>query len=198
MFTDIKSAFPRYYYEAPLNFDRAGDRTVTGRARKNIHIIWDLAMKSMIRNEMKTRKEFFPVLEKRMANREASLKYILCKMEDLVPKFPGWDEVRVLDLHDLFQVFEVDGDGLIEVSEMCVGLDNLGDMTPMDERVNFLCSFDDDGTGNIDFEEFLEVHFKLQNEGYKHPIGQSFKMIESNMRFIRSMSSVQRIQTGFF
>jgi len=38
-----------------------------------------------------------------------------------------------------------------------VGLDNLGDKTTLKDRILQLCSGDEDGTGSIDFEEFLQV-----------------------------------------
>lgn len=38
-----------------------------------------------------------------------------------------------------------------------VGLDNLGDTTARKDRIPQLASGDEDGTGSIDFEEFLQV-----------------------------------------
>lgn len=48
----------------------------------------------------------------------ASLKYTNCSLENLVEKFPEWEEKKIYEAHDLFQAFEVDGDGLIEIAEM--------------------------------------------------------------------------------
>jgi len=51
----------------------------------------------------------------------------------------------------------------------CVGLDNLGDQTPEQERLIELATVDEDKTGSIDFEEFLQVtkrqlsYVKLRN-----------------------------------
>jgi hypothetical protein len=44
-----------------------------------------------------------------------------------------------------------------------VGLDNLGDKTSLKDRIPQLCSGDEDGTGSIDFEEFLQVHSYIYN-----------------------------------
>jgi hypothetical protein len=57
-----------------------------------------------------------------MDKMDASLKYTNCSMDELKSKFPGWDDMKIFDLHDLFQAFEVDGDGLIEIAEMYVFL----------------------------------------------------------------------------
>lgn len=49
---------------------------------------------------------------------EASTKYTNCSLDDLKAKFPKWDDKKIFEVHDLFQAFEVDGDGLIEIAEM--------------------------------------------------------------------------------
>lgn len=45
-----------------------------------------------------------------------------------------------------------------------VGLDNLGDTTLRKDRIPQLASGDEDGTGSIDFEEFLQVNFPVQKD----------------------------------
>jgi len=73
----------------------------------------------------------WPVISKRMDRMDYTMKYTNCSLAELQAKFQGWDKRRIFQIHDLFQAFEVDGDGIIEIAEMSVGLDNLGDKTSM-------------------------------------------------------------------
>ena len=75
-------------------------------------------MKSMITADLSTRRLLFPVLHTRLQNCKASLKFTQCDVEQMLKKYPAYDDLKLFALHDLFQVFEVNGDGLIEISEM--------------------------------------------------------------------------------
>jgi hypothetical protein len=72
----------------------------------------------MIHLDLKNRILLWPMIESRMARMEASLKYTKCNLDRLTERFPLWDENKIFEAHDLFQAFEVDGDGLIEIAEM--------------------------------------------------------------------------------
>lgn len=72
----------------------------------------------MIFLELGTRRFLWSIIQKRMDRMEASLKYTNCNLDDLKAKFPKWDDKKIFEVHDLFQAFEVDGDGLIEIAEM--------------------------------------------------------------------------------
>jgi hypothetical protein len=65
-----------------------------------------------------TRELLLPIINTRVRNFFASQKYTQCDLHSLLAKFREWDERKIFDVHDLFQVFEVDGDGLIEIAEM--------------------------------------------------------------------------------
>lgn len=75
-------------------------------------------MKSMITLELPTRRFLYPIIHNRIDRIIASQKYSSANIMDLKEAFTGWDEQKLFDLHDLFQIFEVDGDGLIDISEM--------------------------------------------------------------------------------
>lgn len=81
---------------------------------------WDQALEDYITQELRTRRALYPVINKRMNRIEARLKYTSSNMEELLDQFVGWSEDRILECHDLFQVFEIDGDGLIDIPEMYV------------------------------------------------------------------------------
>lgn len=72
----------------------------------------------MIHLDLKSRLMLWPIIKKRMDRCEASLKYSHLDLEKFEPKIPEWDNSKVFEAHDLFQAFEVDGDGLIEIMEL--------------------------------------------------------------------------------
>ncbi|CAL8109281.1 unnamed protein product [Orchesella dallaii] len=129
---------------------------------------------------------------------EAYLKYTNCNLEDLKTKYSKWDDKKIFEVHDLFQAFEVDGDGLIEIAEMSVGLDNLGDTTLRKDRIPQLASGDEDGTGSIDFEEFLQILYDQQEVMHSEtPLAKTFVKVNNDIKFIRWMSTVQQIRAGY-
>lgn len=81
---------------------------------------WNKSLNSMIFLDIGTRKLLWPIIQKRMDKMDASMKYSNLNLEDIKTRFPRWDDKKIFEIHDLFQAFEVDGDGLIEVIEMSV------------------------------------------------------------------------------
>jgi len=183
---------------APICYLRPEDYSISGTLRDGLQEQWNMTMHSMIFHELETRQLFWPVIFKRMDRFEASQKYDNCKMDALLEKFPTWTETEIFEAHDLFQAFEVDGDGLIEIAEMSVGLDNLGDTTSKKDRIPELCKGDEDGTGSIDYEEFLQILYEQQViEKTKTPLAKTFLSVNQDIKFIRWMSTVQQIRAGF-
>jgi predicted translin family RNA/ssDNA-binding protein len=78
----------------------------------------------MIFLDLNTRRLLWGLIQKRMDRTEDSLKYTNSNLDELKSKFRKWDDKKIFQIHDLFQAFEVDGDGLIEIAEMYVKLLN--------------------------------------------------------------------------
>lgn len=72
----------------------------------------------MIFLDIETRRLLWPIIQKRMDRMEASAKYTNCNLDEVKSKFVNWGDKKIFEIHDLFQAFEVDGDGLIEIAEM--------------------------------------------------------------------------------
>ncbi|OXA56296.1 squidulin [Folsomia candida] len=182
----------------PICFLREEDYSITGTIRSGAQQKWNHSLYSMIHVDLKTRLLLWPAIQKRMDRTEASLKYTNCSLENLVEKFPEWEEKKIYEAHDLFQAFEVDGDGLIEIAEMSVGLDNLGDTSSKQDRLTELSIGDEDGTGSIDFEEFLTILYD-QQQVTKTPtkLAKTFMKVNDDVKMIRWMSTVQQIHAGY-
>jgi len=183
--------------DQPICYLRTDDYSICGTLRSGLQDKWDQAVNSMIFLELDTRRTLWPIIRKRMDRMEASLKYTNCNLDDIRANFPKWEDRNFFELHDLFQAFEVDGDGLIEIAEMSVGLDNLGDTTLRSDRIPQLTYVDKDNTGSIDFEEFLQVLYDQQQTGNTTSLAITFAKVNNDIKFIRWMSTVQQIRGGY-
>ena len=67
---------------------------------------------------------------------------------------PGLSAEEVQDVKDAFDLFDVDGSGAISVSEFCEAMKSLG-MDKSNKAVfNMVSELDEDGSGEIEFDEF--------------------------------------------
>lgn len=72
-------------------------------------------------------------------------------------QFPEITEQEIFDLKLQFQTFDLNRDGLIDYNELGQVLDDLGDRSVGARRQQYFDEMDVDGSGAIDFEEFLAV-----------------------------------------
>ncbi len=115
LFSDMSE---RLCETVPICFLRDEDYSITGTIRTGAQKKWNQALYSMIHVDLKTRLNLWPVIQRRMDRMDASLKYTNCSLDVLRKKFPLLDDKKFFEAHDLFQAFEVDGDGLIGIAEM--------------------------------------------------------------------------------
>jgi calcium-dependent protein kinase len=72
------------------------------------------------------------------------------------------DESRIRDLRDVFVSFDTNGDGLITHSELRRGLQQAGIRIPKPDVEDIMDSVDCDGSGEIDYTEFLAATLEKQ------------------------------------
>lgn len=72
-------------------------------------------------------------------------------------------ETDFADLRDQFNSFDLNKDGMIDLEELCVVLDRLGDGSTPEERQQHFDTVDTDDSGAVDFEEFLELVQRVTN-----------------------------------
>ena len=74
------------------------------------------------------------------------------------------DEEQIVELKGVFEMFDVDGSGAIDVKELKQVMQNLG-MNPTDEEVaRMMAEADEDQSGEIDFNEFAQLMGKKMAE----------------------------------
>ena len=67
-------------------------------------------------------------------------------------------------IKEMFDLFDADGGGSIDVAELTQALVTLGISDTKDEIDRLVAQIDADGSGEIEFEEFVEVMHKLQEQ----------------------------------
>eukprot|EP00250_Pteridium_aquilinum_P023222 c2643_g1_i1 orf=102-593(+) len=71
-------------------------------------------------------------------------------------KLQPTDEQRQ-EIHEAFELFDTDGSGTIDATELQVAMRALGFEADNEEIEMMIADIDKDGSGSIDFEEFLQM-----------------------------------------
>ena len=82
-------------------------------------------------------------------------------LSELTPK-------QIEEFKEAFQLFDKDGDGTISTKELGPLLRSLGQNPDEDEIVDMIDEVDVDGSGSIDFVEFLHLMLKRQRDGLSY------------------------------
>jgi|EP00670_Eutreptiella_braarudii_P000700 calmodulin len=72
---------------------------------------------------------------------------------------------QIAEFKDAFSMFDKDGDGTIDTTELGTVMRNLGQEPSEDEIIEMIKEVDGDGSGAIDFEEFLILMAKQLDGG---------------------------------
>ncbi|CEM00543.1 unnamed protein product [Vitrella brassicaformis CCMP3155] len=73
------------------------------------------------------------------------------------------DEVFIEKCRQAFATFDADGSGTIDRDEMKLLLEAIGENPTEEELFRFMNDIDEDGTGQIEFEEFLKAFEKQRS-----------------------------------
>eukprot|EP00058_Branchiostoma_floridae_P008437 XP_002593925.1 hypothetical protein BRAFLDRAFT_98224 [Branchiostoma floridae] len=86
-------------------------------------------------------------------------------------------EERINELRDAFLVFDKDGDGTINTSELATVMRSLG-MNPTEAEIqDMMAEMDSDGSGEIDFDEFLGLMGqRMQDVDEEEELKNAFKV----------------------
>merc|ERR1711879_1030648 len=75
------------------------------------------------------------------------------------------DEQVIQKCREAFNTFDQDGSGTIDTQEMKLLLEAIGEAPSEEELFRFMADVDEDGTGEIEFAEFLQAFEKQKGDG---------------------------------
>ncbi|KAF8652900.1 hypothetical protein AX16_004088 [Volvariella volvacea WC 439] len=86
------------------------------------------------------------------------------------------EELR--DYEEVFKTFDTSGDGAITVVELEAALRSLGQNPTREEVRTMISGFDEDGSGTIDFNEFLQL--VAPKPGDSNDLREAFKLFDKD------------------
>mmetsp|Transcript_44065 Transcript_44065/g.138464 ORF Transcript_44065/g.138464 Transcript_44065/m.138464 type:complete len:156 (-) Transcript_44065:2202-2669(-) len=110
-------------------------------------------------------------------------------------RFP--DEEEIAELRDLFLMYDHNGDGSIQTSELGQVLTRMGQPLSVREVQSMINEIDQDGNGSMEFPEFLtmmirkEVGFDIEDS-----IKKAFKSLDTENTGKIPMSQLEEIMKG--
>ncbi|XP_063428900.1 neo-calmodulin-like [Mytilus trossulus] len=93
----------------------------------------------------------------------------------------GLTPVQVEEFRQAFKLFDKDGDGTVSTNELGVVMRSLG-QKPTDEELHAMINeVDEDGNGEIDFDEFLSMIAKKMGDiDSEEDLIQAFRIFDTN------------------
>merc|ERR1711953_3071 len=107
---------------------------------------------------------------------------------------PGLSEDEVLEMKEAFDLFDNDGSGAISVNELTSAMQLLGFDVKHAVVYNMVADLDADGSGEIEFGEFLDVMTaKLSDKNTKEEIDRVFKLFDKDRNGTLEADDLSRV-----
>lgn len=87
---------------------------------------------------------------------------------------------KIGEFRECFQMFDKDGDGTIDTKELGAVMRSLGQFPDMEEIEEMVDDADEDGSGSINFMEFVSLMLKRQAGGQTR---EEIKQVKSKVVF---------------
>jgi len=106
-------------------------------------------------------------------------------------------EEQTAEFREAFALFDKDGDGTISTKELGTVMKSLGQKPTVAELNDMINEVDQDGNGEIDFEEFLSMMAKkLKETDLEEDIREAFRVFDKNSSGIISTLELRHIMTN--
>merc|ERR1711935_1248373 len=107
---------------------------------------------------------------------------------------PGLGEDEVDEIKEAFDLFDNDGSGAISVNELTSAMQSLGFDVKHAVVYNMVSDLDADGSGEIEFGEFLDVMTaKLSEKNTKEEIDRVFKLFDKDRNGTLEADDLSRV-----
>merc|ERR1711881_278296 len=107
---------------------------------------------------------------------------------------PGLSVDEVEEIKEAFDLFDTDGSGAISVNELTSAMQSLGFDVKNAVFYNMVSDLDADGSGEIEFGEFLDVMTaKLSDKNTKEEIDRVFKLFDKDRNGTLEADDLSRV-----
>merc|ERR1712149_170262 len=109
------------------------------------------------------------------------------------------DESQKQEIKEAFDLFDTDGSGNIDIKELTIAMKALGGEPKPGEIEKMIAEVDDDGGGEIGFDEFLKMMTnKILNKDPKDDMLKAFKLFDDDQTGTVSFKNMKRVakETG--
>merc|ERR1711972_1212248 len=107
---------------------------------------------------------------------------------------PGLHEDEVAEMKEAFDLFDNDGSGAISVNELTAAMKSLGFDVKHAVVYNMVADLDSDGSGEIEFGEFLEVMCaKITDKNTMEEIDRVFKLFDKDRNGTLEADDLSRV-----
>merc|ERR1712087_596055 len=112
-------------------------------------------------------------------------------------KKPGLSEEQIEEIREAFNLFDTDHSGSIDYRELKAAMHALGFDVKKDELKKMITDIDADGSGQIEFPEFLEMMTgKMGEKDTKEEILKVFKLFDDDSTGKVSFLNLKRVAKG--
>jgi centrin-1 len=107
---------------------------------------------------------------------------------------PGLTEEEVLEIKEAFDLFDTDGGGSIDPKELKAAMTSLGFESKNATIYQMIADLDADGTGQIEFDEFLHLMTaRISEKDSREDIGKVFKLFDDEKTGYIGIKNLRRI-----
>ena len=107
---------------------------------------------------------------------------------------PGINEEEIEELREAFNLFDTNGDGTIDPKELKAAMQSLGFEAKNHTVYQMISDIDKNGTGDIDFEEFLDLMtVKLGDSDSPEDVQKVFDLFDDDKTGFISIHNLKRV-----
>eukprot|EP00608_Synchroma_pusillum_P010380 CAMPEP_0198419292 /NCGR_PEP_ID=MMETSP1452-20131203/117_1 /TAXON_ID=1181717 /ORGANISM="Synchroma pusillum, Strain CCMP3072" /LENGTH=160 /DNA_ID=CAMNT_0044139417 /DNA_START=44 /DNA_END=526 /DNA_ORIENTATION=- len=106
----------------------------------------------------------------------------------------GLSEEEVEEIREAFNLFDTDGSGTIDPKELKAAMQSLGFEAKNQTIYQMISDIDKDGSGSIDFDEFLEMMTaKMSSKDSDEEIARAFGLFDDDHTGKISLNNLKRV-----
>ena len=107
---------------------------------------------------------------------------------------PGLSVDEIVEIKKAFDIFDTDQSGAISVQELLKAMTNLGFDSKNPSIFNMISDMDEDGSGEIEFDEFLDMMTaRISEHNTKEDLERIFKLFDEDRTNEISFANLKKV-----